>query len=371
MYANWQAYSSCRSFLLEENGDRDRTPGQSQGRRLPTETGVCIVMTTSPLFATGRREISAAAAEAARAAQIDPGAFFARHERGDWGEAPDWLQADNTRAALAESYSHAIRSHYRPEGAVEFLVITARDRTRTRLMLAREFSTRDVSVQEGYALWAATYDYTNPLVAVEEPVVDALLAALPPPASAMDVGTGTGRLARKLARLGAADVLGVDATPEMLRVARETARAEGLHNLRFALAVLGEIPLPAADASMDLLTCGLMLCHVPDLRGAIRECARVVRPGGWLLLTDFHPATAAFGWRTDLITPEGIHLLPNTPGTRQDYLDALIEAGCGLLSVQDIALDGAPYGDVSDSVVRAKGKPPLCLIVLAEKQPAA
>jgi len=78
--------------------------------------------------------------------------------------------------------------------------------------------------------------------------------------------------------------------------------------------------------------------------------------------------TSTFGWRTDHITPDGVFLLPNTPNTRADYLDALTEAGCTLLEVHDIALDGTPYGDVSEAAVKAKGMPPLCLVILAQKQ---
>ena len=323
-------------------------------------------MASAPVFTIGRREVSSAAAEAIRIAKLDPDALFDRHERGDWGEAPDWLKCDNERAALLSRYSHAIRSHYTLVMLHEIVVITARDRSRTRMMLASEFSTHEVSVQEGYARWATFYDHPNPLISVEEPVVDALLTGLPPVTSAIDVGTGTGRLARKVARRGAGSVLGVDATPEMLCVARENARSEGLHNLRFELGVLGEDPLPVAAASVELLTCGLMLCHLPDLRHALRECVRVVRPGGWLLLSDFHPSTSFFGWRTDFIDLDGIHLLPNTPNTRQDYLDALTDAGCRILDVHDIALDGAPYGDISDAAIKAKGLPPLCLVILAQ-----
>jgi ubiquinone/menaquinone biosynthesis C-methylase UbiE len=326
-------------------------------------------MGSAPLIEIGRREVTAAAAEAARAAGVPTDTLFDRHERGDWGDAPDWLRADNVRAALVERYSHAIRSHYKLGPECELIAVTARDRTMTRLMLARDLAPREVSVREGYSVWAATYDYVNPLVAVEEPVVDALLATLPPASSAMDVGTGTGRLAIKLARQGVGEVVGVDATPEMLAVARETCRREGLRGVRFELGLLGESPLPAADGSVDLVTCGLMLCHLPDLRAAIAECARVVRPGGRLLLSDFHPATSTFGWRADFINSDAIYLLPTTANTRQDYLDAVTAAGCRILDVRDIALDGSPYGDATPAAVAARGVPPLCLVILAEKQP--
>jgi SAM-dependent methyltransferase len=325
-------------------------------------------MSSSPLFALGLHEVSLAAEAVLTSVNLDPNTFFARHERGDWGETPEWLRNDNKNAAHREGHSHAIRSHYWLDDRRELLIITAADRSRTRLMLAEEFTSCEVSVQEGYAVWANAYDNPNPLIAVEEPVIDALLATLPPVASAIDVGTGTGRLAFKLAGRGVSEVLGVDATPEMLAVARARVEREGLQNVRFERAVIGEEPLPAVSDTFDLLTCGLMLTHAPDLRSAIRECVRVVRPGGWLLLTDFHPATATFGWRTDFIVPEGRLLMPNTPNTRADYLDALVEAGCTLLDIQDIALDGTPYGDVSEAVVKANGLPPLCLVLFAQKQ---
>ena len=111
-----------------------------------------------------------------------------------------------------------------------------------------------------------------------------------------------------------------------------------------------------------------VVCHLPYLRDAIAECVRVVRPGGLLLLTDFHPATSAFGWRTDFISTEGIYRLPNPPHTREDYLEGLTGAGCSLLDVQDIAVGGQPYGEVSEARMEAKGWPPLCIIVLAQKR---
>ena len=92
---------------------------------------------------------------------------------------------------------------------------------------------------------------------------------------------------------------GYDSSPEMLRVARQAAEAGGLSRVGFVRASLDE-GLPAEDGRFDLLTCALVLCHVPDIRAAVRECARLVRPGGHLLLTDFHPAAIAWGWRTGI-----------------------------------------------------------------------
>jgi ubiquinone/menaquinone biosynthesis C-methylase UbiE len=324
-------------------------------------------MISSTTFDLGRLELSDEAARILRGADVSPETLFARHAAGDWGDVPAWLRADNERAAACDRDSHAIRSEYEIVGS-RLLVITAVDRSHTRLMAAGEYTAREVGVREGYALWAACYERPNPLITAEEPALARYLTELPPVDSAIDVGTGTGRVARKLARLPARTVLGVDSTPEMLAVAVEHARAEGLANIRFEQAVLGESPLHAETGAFDLLTCCLMLCHVPGLKAAIAECARVVRPGGRLILTDFHPATAKFGWRADFVTPAARYLLPNMPNSRQDYLDGLRNAGCTILDVQDIALDGSPYGDLSEEAMRVRGWPPLCLTILAEKR---
>jgi len=53
-----------------------------------------------------------------------------------------------------------------------------RDRSGTRFLLDTSFLTCEVSVQEGYGVWADSYDFLNPLAAVEEPAVDTLLATL-------------------------------------------------------------------------------------------------------------------------------------------------------------------------------------------------
>jgi SAM-dependent methyltransferase len=53
--------------------------------------------------------------------------------------------------------------------------------------------------------------------------------------------------------------------------------------------------LPVADASVDLVTCGLALTHVPALGPVLAEFARVLRPGGHVVIADMHPEAVARG----------------------------------------------------------------------------
>ena len=97
----------------------------------------------------------------------------------------------------------------------------------------------------------------------------------------VDVGCGTGFLAAAFAPL-VAEVNCVDASPGMLDQAHE--RLRGHENVRFHLAEGTSIPLP--DGSVDLAVANMYLHHTPDPGLAVREMARILRPGGRLLLTD-------------------------------------------------------------------------------------
>jgi SAM-dependent methyltransferase len=314
------------------------------------------------LFSLGAIETSSAASAALAAARLDPAVFLARHQRGDWGDVDEQQRQYND---WASQHDGIIWSTYKLCDDVELLVSTAADRSYTRVLLETEFQRKELSIQEGYALWAATYDREkNPLIAVEEPLVDAILTDLTV-TTALDVGTGTGRHAFKLARRGVA-VAAIDQSPEMLAVARHAARAEGLA-IDFQLGSL-EGGLSFESGRFDLVICALMLCHFPDLAQAAREFARIAREDGYLLITDFHPDGVAVGWRTVVVRPEGSYSLPNMLHTRTDYLAAVEKAGFTLLNVLDVALRDVPEGYLRDTFIRQHGDTSLCLIILAQKQ---
>lgn len=200
----------------------------------------------------------------------------------------------------------------------------ARHREAIRALLSstdptpRELPTVDPA--GGYAAWAASYDGPgNRTVAAEEPVVRALLAELPP-GVAVDAGCGTGRHSAHLAALGHA-VIGVDASPEMLLVARERVPEADFR--------AGDLrALPVADATADLVVCALALSHLPDL-GAVGELARVLKPAGTLVLSSPHPfATAVLGARAWCRTADGERVeIPELAHPVGAYLDAFAVAG--------------------------------------------
>jgi ubiquinone/menaquinone biosynthesis C-methylase UbiE len=89
----------------------------------------------------------------------------------------------------------------------------------------------------------------------------------------LEVGCGTGLILGRVAAF-ARRAAGVDLSGGMLA----PARARGL-----AVAQASATALPVASASVDVAYSFKVLAHVPDIGGALREMARVVRPGGWVL----------------------------------------------------------------------------------------
>jgi ubiquinone/menaquinone biosynthesis C-methylase UbiE len=119
---------------------------------------------------------------------------------------------------------------------------------------------------------------------VETALVEIIAAA--DPRDLLDIGTGTGRMLEILApRVERA--LGVDQSREMLSVARVNLERAGLENGSVRLGDMYQLALP--DASFDAVVIHQVLHYADRPAAAIAEAARVLRPGGVLVLVDFAP----------------------------------------------------------------------------------
>ena len=176
------------------------------------------------------------------------------------------------------------------------------------------------SVRAGYTEWVATYDDGgNPLILAEEPAVRGILAGRPI-GTALDAACGTGRYAGYLDSLGH-EVTGIDSTPAMLDVARAKVPAA-----RFAIGDLTALPL--ADGAIDLAVCTLALTHCADPAPPIRELARVVRPGGSVVVSDIHPFLVMLGGQGQYPRGDtGSAFVRNYVHLPADYLRAFREVG--------------------------------------------
>ena len=111
----------------------------------------------------------------------------------------------------------------------------------------------------------------------------ALAEAAAPTMRVLDVGCGTGYLLRRMADRcpETAELAGVDPAPAMIEVAEATSCDE---RVRFSIGVAEQLPYP--EDAFDLVVSTTSFDHWSDQRAGLVECARVMRPGGRLVLVD-------------------------------------------------------------------------------------
>jgi ArsR family transcriptional regulator len=157
----------------------------------------------------------------------------------------------------------------------------AADRRQAARALAERARIASETFQRAGADWDEMRALALPVAAVDA----ALLAMLPAGAIGrmLDIGTGTGALLERLAPRVSSG-LGVDASRAMLALARTRLARPGLAHCAVRLADMYRLPL--ADGEFDLVVLSMVLHYAEDPEGALAEAARVLRPGGMLLIVD-------------------------------------------------------------------------------------
>jgi ubiquinone/menaquinone biosynthesis C-methylase UbiE len=138
-------------------------------------------------------------------------------------------------------------------------------------------------VQSNFGAAAADYVTSKVHASGEDLTWVVEAAALTGTERVLDVATGAGHTAFAVAPY-AAEVVALDITKEMLEVAQKVAAERRLANIRFLEGDAQQ--LPCADASFDVVTCRHAPHHFPYVQLAVREWARVLKPGGKMVLVD-------------------------------------------------------------------------------------
>ena len=195
-------------------------------------------------------------------------------------------------------------------------------------------------VKSAYAKWSTTYDKDHSsnmgheITAVEEIVVNSLLRNIQYN-DVLDAASGTGRYALRLAEDGK-KVTATDQSIEMLKKAKEKAEKAGF-KINFREEGLAEID--STDASFDLVLCMLALAHVKEIDQPCRELVRVLRPGGFLIISDIHPnIQAEWGPNHKLFLHGNEIPFPAYHESINEYIDAVTAAGAQVQAVIDVPM---------------------------------
>ncbi|CAA9330433.1 MAG: hypothetical protein AVDCRST_MAG34-221 [uncultured Nocardioidaceae bacterium] len=137
-------------------------------------------------------------------------------------------------------------------------------------------------VADRYDAWAQSYDadlaswsYRAPAV-----VAETVVTRRPGADSALDVGCGTGLVGRALRARGfSGQILGLDISQASLQIAEQGGAYDSLERADL------QQPLAVEDESVDAVVCAGVMTYLPDVEEVWREFARVVRPGGLVVVT--------------------------------------------------------------------------------------
>jgi phosphatidylethanolamine/phosphatidyl-N-methylethanolamine N-methyltransferase len=166
------------------------------------------------------------------------------------------------------------------------------------------------SITRAYDRWAPVYDLVFGKVFATGRAAS-IAAAESVGGRILEVGIGTGISLERYSRNNR--ITGIDISAPMLRKAQERVQALGLTNVD-ALSVMDAAKLAFPDASFDVVVAQYVITAVPDPDGTLDEFARVVRPGGEIILVNhlgaesgpralfeagFAPIARRLGWRPE------------------------------------------------------------------------
>ena len=130
--------------------------------------------------------------------------------------------------------------------------------------------------------WNGRYDANPAVNARKEQFLNALNARIQPPADILDFGCGSGAIARHLCEAGYR-VTGYDLSAAMIAEARQSDAGGRINWITSPSTESNTLQMP--DASFDAIVVSSVLEYVADLDATLRELARVLRVGGWILAT--------------------------------------------------------------------------------------
>ena len=154
-----------------------------------------------------------------------------------------------------------------------------------RRQAARVLAERARVASDSFRRQGADWDEMRALDLPAQAVEEALQSLIPADSQArlLDIGTGTGGVLELLAPR-VRQALGVDASKAMLALARARLAEPGFAHVAVRQADMYRLPL--AESSFDIVVLQMVLHHAEDPAGAVREAARVLAPGGHLLIID-------------------------------------------------------------------------------------
>jgi ubiquinone/menaquinone biosynthesis C-methylase UbiE len=176
----------------------------------------------------------------------------------------------------------------------------------------------------------------------------------------LDVGCGIGGPARYVAARFGCRVTGIDLTPEFCEVAREVTRMTGLGD-RVSFRQANALSMPFPDASHDGAYSMNVSMNIADKAGFFREIHRVLKPGGWLLLSEI---ARGEGGEIEFPTPWAAGPATSFLSTPDDTRRFMTEAGFEVSHLRSTLPEMLDFGARSRAMVARGERPPQRTVML-------
>lgn len=212
------------------------------------------------------------------------------------------------------------------------------------------FFSKDIPMldpKNAYNLWAASYaEEVNPIKELSD---SSILSALPDLSgkNIFDLGCGTGYFCSVAENRGAAQVIGVDISSEMIIAARKQSLT------KTDLRLLTSKSYPVDSDWADVIICALVLGHVDDLKNVVSECRRTLKKNGIILITDFHWLAAQHGAKRTFCYKNKTYQIKHYIHTHTDYQNLLLENEFEILAQKDLKWNASPAVYFLEAVKKA------------------
>lgn len=192
-----------------------------------------------------------------------------------------------------------------------------------------------MNTQEKYDLWSLDYSDNpiNPLMESEHKIITNFVEPIIRGKSVIDAGCGCGRISKLCHKSGAKNIFAFDISNGMLDKFNSIKCFDGIE------IVNGNILNIPTKELYDVYISSLVVGHVPDLKRVLSEAKRVVKSGGFIMISDFHPIRAHCGFtRSFNVNQENIQL-EHYIHTLEHWIKCINDLELSLIMVKEGYLD--------------------------------